>query len=465
MGRPLTENPLSEREMEVARLLVTGASNSEIARELVISPHTVKVHLRNIFEKLHVSSRIEASMLLVRRGWVTIPGIVAPPTPAVVSLEPAPASEPALPPDPPSLSDLPPTIRSWQRLIFIIALAIALASLAAPYWRSQARTSPPLLSDAGARTGDAPQIELEPRWEARAPLPGPRSRLAAAQVGEILYALGGETTGGRLLRALDAIDLRVNRWRSLAPLPQATSNLGAAALDGYIYAAGGTQASLETGAGPVFSDKLWRYSIADNQWSEVGALPGPLTGAALAADDSSLYLVGGWDGALMHDKVWKLTPSEDGSLAPQWEQLTTLPTPRAFLGAVISGRELYVAGGFDGQRELADAAVFNLDTGEWRILPPMANARSGHALVSDGLAIFALGGGWLAPVNNHERYDPVIDVWSNFPSPVPNEWRHLAAAGQDGQVFVLGGWSGDYLDANLQYQSSFRALLPVITND
>ncbi len=456
--------------MEVARLLATGASNSEIARALVISPHTVKVHLRNIFEKLQVSSRTEASMLLVQRGWLTIPGVTTPvevvaplPSPPEPPEPPQPAV--VLPPDPPPLSDLPPTVLGWQRLVFVIALIVALAALIAPYWRSQARTSPPLLSDVGARTGNAPQIVLEPRWEARAPLPSPRSRLAAAQVADTLYALGGETTGGRLLRSLDAINLQVNRWRSLAPLPAATSNLAAAVLGEHIYVAGGNQAAGESGGEAVFSDRLWRYSISENRWEEMGALPGPLAGAALVADESSLYLVGGWDGEAMHDEVWALTPQAAGVEAEDWQLVTRLATPRAFLGAVLVGRDLYMAGGFDGQRELADAHVFNLDAGQWRTLPAMSNPRSGHALVSDGLAIFALGGGWLTPVNEHERYDPAIAVWSNFPSPVPNEWRHLAAAGQDGQIFVLGGWSGDYLDANLQYQSSFRALLPVITND
>jgi DNA-binding NarL/FixJ family response regulator len=69
-GAEMTEG-LTERELEVLRVLATGRSNREIAEELFISPHTVQVHLRNIFAKLDVSSRVEAVAYAMRQGWVT----------------------------------------------------------------------------------------------------------------------------------------------------------------------------------------------------------------------------------------------------------------------------------------------------------------------------------------------------------------------------------------------------------
>jgi DNA-binding NarL/FixJ family response regulator len=57
---------LTDRELEVLKLVARGMANKEIARELFISENTVKNHVRNILEKLQLHSRMEAAMYAVR---------------------------------------------------------------------------------------------------------------------------------------------------------------------------------------------------------------------------------------------------------------------------------------------------------------------------------------------------------------------------------------------------------------
>ena len=61
---------LSEREIEVLKLIANGKDNAEIARELVISPKTVKNHISNILMKLQIENRIQAAVYAVRSGIV-----------------------------------------------------------------------------------------------------------------------------------------------------------------------------------------------------------------------------------------------------------------------------------------------------------------------------------------------------------------------------------------------------------
>jgi DNA-binding NarL/FixJ family response regulator len=64
---------LTERELEVLRLVAQGLNNREIAKRLFISENTVKNHVRNILEKLQLHSRMEAVMYAVREKLLDIP--------------------------------------------------------------------------------------------------------------------------------------------------------------------------------------------------------------------------------------------------------------------------------------------------------------------------------------------------------------------------------------------------------
>lgn len=71
VGRSEDPEPeLSERELDVLRLIVDGQDNATIASTLFISPNTVKNHLANIFEKLGVANRLQASVYAMRRGII-----------------------------------------------------------------------------------------------------------------------------------------------------------------------------------------------------------------------------------------------------------------------------------------------------------------------------------------------------------------------------------------------------------
>jgi two-component system, NarL family, response regulator LiaR len=75
--QPPTPDPLSEREMEVLRLLAQGKSNREIADSLVIAELTVRTHVSHILRKLHLASRTQAALYALKEGLASLKDVPA----------------------------------------------------------------------------------------------------------------------------------------------------------------------------------------------------------------------------------------------------------------------------------------------------------------------------------------------------------------------------------------------------
>jgi len=69
---PLTEDPLTEREVEVLGLVAQGLTNQEIADRLYVSERTVRTHVSNILSKLHLANRTQAALYALRKGLASL---------------------------------------------------------------------------------------------------------------------------------------------------------------------------------------------------------------------------------------------------------------------------------------------------------------------------------------------------------------------------------------------------------
>ena len=69
---PPTKEPLTDREMDVLKLIAQGMTNQEIADQLVISEGTVRTHVSNILSKLHLANRTQAALYALREGYTPL---------------------------------------------------------------------------------------------------------------------------------------------------------------------------------------------------------------------------------------------------------------------------------------------------------------------------------------------------------------------------------------------------------
>ena len=70
--KPLTPDPLTEREVDIVRLVAQGLSNRQIADQLVIGEATVRTHVGNVLNKLQLANRVQATLYALREGLTSL---------------------------------------------------------------------------------------------------------------------------------------------------------------------------------------------------------------------------------------------------------------------------------------------------------------------------------------------------------------------------------------------------------
>jgi len=429
---------LSERELEIVRLVATGATNRQIAWELVISVNTVKVHLKNIFAKLDIQSRTEVALYAVSQGWVELD-------------RPALATEEVVSEVEPPTREL---ISRGKRIFFLFAAFVAALLLLFPQAGSE--SSAPVSSefvDRGASTNmTGPALQLY-RWSSMAPLPTARSRFATAYHGGKIYAIGGDTVDG-VTGVLEEYDLTTNSWRVRSSKPIPVNNIGAAVIGGRLYVPGGY-----TAAGEVIPE-LEIYDPGTDSWERGASLPLSLCAYAIAALGEKIYIFGGWDGSTYVASTYEYDP-----VADIWLEKTPMDSGRGFAGTGVIEGKIFVVGGYDGREEFATVEEYDpaMDDGTrdpWMERSPMMMRRGGLGVAAIGGSLYAIGGGWHRYLAYNERYDAATDTWSTIETPMFGQWRNLGVVATDTKVYAMGGWNGDYLNLNEEYQALFTYYLP-----
>lgn len=421
-------NDLTERERQILQLLASGASNKEIAQTLFITANTVKVHLRNIFAKIGVTSRTEAAIYALRENF---------PPPV--------ESAPAPPPEVENSSPLKTSRRFGWPGLALLAIFLLAVSLAALFW-GQKNPSPQSLATA------APTAS---RWQALAELPTARSGLALASYENQIYAIAGQTASG-VTGMAEKYDVATDSWELLPPKPLAVADVAAAVIGGKIYLPGGRLASGEV------TDLVEVYDPRLAAWESSASLPVALSGYALAAFEGKLYLFGGWDGQKFRASVYEYDPGQD-----QWAEKTPMPTARGFSAAALAGGKIYVMGGTAGGRALAVNEEYSPERDSWLGRAALPAGRSALAAASIADIIYVVGGEGQAGVSlSPLQYIHQQNQWQAFEGPPSENWSRLGLAAFQTHLYGMGGHLDKIVSAqNLSYQAIYTIMLPSIPSN
>lgn len=417
------ETSLTDRELEVLRQVATGASNRRIGQRLGISPNTVKVHLRNIFEKMGVASRTEATLRAMQMGLVA-------------GIEGA-----ALPEE-----------RPWWMGRWVIFMAGSLLVGAALLIGLRAGTD---------RGPTQPSVDLEAlerdRWEILKPMPTPRRGMAVVSYDGMIYAIAGETEAG-ITDVVERYDPETDSWETLPSKPMAVTDVEAAVIGGKIYVPGGR---LPSGESTAITDV---FDPIANRWEEGPPFPAPISDYGATSYEGELYVFSATASALESPTLFSYAPGSTG-----WIDRWKMPNADSSIVSITATEGiLFYIGGRQEQWQGQLLLYRPIDTGDGSSGVETEISSSGKHLVdptvlSFGDFVFVVG---LDPDTNETAIVEYVlqdDRWQSVAFPFSATWIDMEAVRYGSSLFMLGGTEMETTSSrNYSYAAVFSLAIPLV---
>jgi DNA-binding CsgD family transcriptional regulator len=426
---------LSERELEILKLLATGASNKEIAKQLIISPNTVKVHIRNIFSKIGAGSRTEAALFAIRAGFI-----------------PSHTTFVANPTEQKPIYKIDSTISWVRKRRWIIALPILFILLSVPLLRNINRRN--------ITIPDTTPTPVNIFWQEIALMPTARKNFAVAVHDDQIFTIGGEASSG-IVSTVEVYDLKQDLWRNAAPKPNPVTDTQAVLIGNKIYVPGGKDQENKP------RDFLDIYDPQSNTWLMGFPIPIPLNGFGLLNLEGMLYILGGWGENGPAEAVFRYDPT-----IMEWKRLNDLPFPISNMAAVEVNNNIYLFGGWDGKKlypYILRGKILgdNPDEIRWEISGELPEPAFGFRTAVLADYIFFAGGKRFGDETftkaTHWQYVPNADSWGTYPEMPLNGWSEMSLVGTGTNLYAMGGQKGnEIVNYNFTVQAITIISLPLI---
>jgi Kelch motif len=279
----------------------------------------------------------------------------------------------------------------------------------------------------------APKAPAQGRWQARAPLPIPRTEMAWA----VEYKGRMHLVGGYAEQRVDkpyhhAYDAKADAWETLPELPKGANHVGVVTHGDLLYAFGGFVEQNRTPHDGVF--------VFDGKaWKQLKRLPEACGAISCIALGDNIHLIGGAIGSDNRRSIdWHLfyDPKTDS-----YSRRQPLPLGRDHTGIVVVNNRIHIIGGrvdsFHTNSNLHHA--YDAKTGSWEFLTPIPTARSGQGCVWFRDRIFCMGGeGTNRVYGQNEAYDPVKKTWESY-APMLTPRHGMGAVVLGDAIYVAGG--------------------------